>query len=74
MIRQTVEAELAELLSEHAGRKLRDGRSVVVRNGYQPERDILTGVGSVPVRIPKVRFKGWQACHLPFCFGVSLCE
>ena len=57
LIHQAVEAELAELLSEHAHRKTGDGRSTVVRNGYQPERDILTGIGSVPVRIPKVRSK-----------------
>jgi len=29
----------------------------VVRNGYQPERKILTGIGSVSVKIPKVRAK-----------------
>jgi len=27
----------------------------VVRNGYLPEREILTGVGAVPVKVPKVR-------------------
>jgi hypothetical protein len=27
----------------------------VVRNGYQPERDIQTGVGPVTVKVPKVR-------------------
>ena len=57
LIHQAVEAELAELLSEHVHRKTKDGRSAVIRNGYQPERDILTGIGSVPVRIPKVRSK-----------------
>jgi putative transposase len=31
------------------------GRQAVVRNGYLPERDILTGLGPVTVRIPKVR-------------------
>ena len=55
LIAGAVEAELAELLSEYAGRKLPDGRSAVVRNGYQPEREIVTGIGSVPVRIPRVR-------------------
>ena len=55
LIAGAVEAELAELLSEHAERKLADGRSAVVRNGYQPEREIVTGIGSVPVRIPRVR-------------------
>jgi transposase-like protein len=28
---------------------------VIVRNGYQPERNILTSVGPVEVRVPKVR-------------------
>lgn len=55
LVADAVEAELAELLSEQAGRKLPDGRSAVVRNGYQPEREIVTGIGSVPVRIPRVR-------------------
>jgi transposase-like protein len=31
------------------------GRHELVRNGYQPEREILTGIGPVPVKVPKVR-------------------
>ncbi len=55
LIADAVEAELAELLSEHGERRLPDGRSALVRNGYQPEREIVTGIGPVPVRIPRVR-------------------
>ena len=55
MVAQAVEGELRELLEEHGGRKLRDGRSAVVRNGYQPGREVVTGIGAVPVRIPRVR-------------------
>ncbi len=61
LIAGAVEAELAELLSGHAERRLPDGRSVVVRNGYQPEREIVTGIGSVPVRIPRVRSRDGAA-------------
>ncbi len=32
-----------------------DGRRAVVRNGYLPGREIVTAVGPVPVRVPKVR-------------------
>ena len=33
-----------------------DGRLLrVVRNGYLPERKILTGLGEVEVRVPKAR-------------------
>jgi transposase-like protein len=57
LIQGAVAAELNELLSQHAARKLPDGRAAVVRNGYQPAREIQTGIGPVSVKIPKVRAK-----------------
>ena len=36
-------------------------RTAVVRNGYQPERSILTGIGPVSVEVPKVRSRGERA-------------
>lgn len=44
LIHQAVEAELSEFMDTVGGRKLEDGRAAVVRNGYQPERAIQTGV------------------------------
>ncbi len=61
LIHQAVEAELQELLGEHAERRLGDGRAVVVRNGYLPERELQTGIGPVTVRIPKVRARTGEA-------------
>ena len=55
IIRQAVEAELKVFLDEHAEDRDAQGRRAVVRNGYQPEREILTGVGTVTVRVPKTR-------------------
>src|SRR5680860_681559 len=60
LIQQGVEAELAEYLKEFHERKLESGRLAVVRNGYQPEREIQTGIGPVVVKIPKVRSKDGQ--------------
>ena len=57
LIRQAVDAELPELLDQHATRRTEDGRAGVVRSGYLPERELQTGVGPVTVRIPKVRAK-----------------
>ena len=54
LLAQAVEAELAELLAQHADRQV-DGRQAVVRNGYLPDRTIQTGLGDVSVKIPKVR-------------------
>jgi transposase-like protein len=55
IIRQAVEAELKAFLGIHATERDAEGRRAVVRNGYQPEREVLTGVGPVSVRVPKTR-------------------
>ena len=61
LIEQAIEAELQELLSQHAGQQTDSGLATVVRNGYLPERTIQTGIGSVTVRIPKVRSRTGEA-------------
>jgi hypothetical protein len=43
---------VAELLSQYADQTV-DGKRMVVRNGYLPERRIQTGLGEVPVKVPK---------------------
>jgi transposase-like protein len=55
IIRQAVEAELKAFLEAHDGERDAAGRRAVVRNGYQPEREVLTGIGPVPIRVPKTR-------------------
>lgn len=44
-------------LEQHADRRTETGHAGVVRNGYQPEREIQTCIGPVTVKIPKVRAK-----------------
>src|SRR5690554_3312027 len=53
-IRQAVQAELKAFLDRHEDTD-DQGRRNVVRNGYQPERQVLTGVGPVSVKLPKTR-------------------
>lgn len=55
LIRQAVEAELAELLEQHTCRTDAQGRAALVRNGHLPERQVVTGLGPLSVRVPKVR-------------------
>ncbi len=55
IIRQAVEAELAELLAQFENVRTLQGRRAVVRNGHLPEREILTGAGALAVKVPKVR-------------------
>jgi transposase-like protein len=55
LLAQAVEAEVAEFLARHAALKTDDGRTRVVRHGHLPEREVMTGIGSVGVRQPRVR-------------------
>jgi len=55
IIQQAIEAEMRVLTSSYAHVITTGGQRVVVRNGYQPERDILTAAGPVTVKMPKVR-------------------
>jgi transposase-like protein len=55
IIQQAVEAEVASLLEQHSNVKSIDGRRAVVRNGHLPEREVVTAIGPVTVKVPKVR-------------------
>jgi putative transposase len=55
LLAQAVEAEVAALLSCHADKLTDDGRQRLVRHGHLPEREIVTGIGPIAVRCPRVR-------------------
>ena len=55
LLSQAVEAEVADLLAKHADLKTETGHQRVVRHGHLPEREIMTGIGPVAVRQPRVR-------------------
>jgi len=55
LLAQAVEAEVEAFLAGHAQWRDEQGRRRVVRNGYLPEREIQTGIGSVAVKMPRVR-------------------
>lgn len=55
VIQQAIEAELAQLLEHYANVKTLAGRQAVVRNGYLPEREVVTAAGPIAVKVPKVR-------------------
>lgn len=55
MLRMALEAEVTAFLTQHGGLKDERGRQRLVRNGYLPEREILTGIGPLAVCQPRVR-------------------
>jgi putative transposase len=54
LLAQTIEAEVQEWIERHAEHRDWRGHQQVVRNGYLPQRTILTGVGPVEVQQPRV--------------------
>lgn len=55
LLAHAVEAEVAAFLGSHADKLTEDGRRRLVRHGHLPEREIVTGIGPVAVRAPRVR-------------------
>ena len=55
LLAQAIDAEVAAFLGSHADKRAEDGRQRLVRHGHLPERDIVTGIGPVTVRAPRVR-------------------
>jgi putative transposase len=55
MLQTAIEAEVDEFLAMHAERRDAGDNRLVVRNGYQPAREILTGAGRLAVEQPRVR-------------------
>jgi len=55
LIQKAIEVEVQELLGQYGNLKMLGGQRAVVRNGYLPAREVLTAIGNVEVRVPKVR-------------------
>jgi putative transposase len=54
MLTTAIEAEVAQWIEAHRHLEDARGHRQVVRNGYLPEREIITGLGSLKVRQPRV--------------------
>ena len=55
MLQEALENEVADDLSRRASVRTEDGRQAVVRNGFLPARDLVTGVGPVRIRQGRLR-------------------
>jgi len=55
MLQKAIEHEVAEYVERHGSLRDQSGRRQVVRNGHLPERDLVTGVGPVRIKQPRVR-------------------
>ncbi len=58
LLAQAMEAEVAEFVEKHSGTTDEEGRRLVVRNGHLPERELVTGIGPLSIRQPRVDDRG----------------
>jgi putative transposase len=72
LLAEALEAEIESFFYQF--RELRDdqGRKRVVRNGHLPERSIQTGIGPVPVKVPRARDRHPDSVSGPIRFKSSL--
>jgi len=54
LLRQAIDAEVTDWIERHAGLTDDRDRQQVVRNGHHPARTLVTGVGPVEVKQPRV--------------------
>ena len=57
MLAAAIDQEVASYVAARSGLVDESGHRQVVRNGFLPEREIMTGVGTVSVKQPRVRDK-----------------
>jgi transposase-like protein len=54
LLAQALEVEVTQFIEKHQGKIGAEGRRQVVRNGYLPDRDLVTGIGPVRIRQPRL--------------------
>ena len=72
LLATAVRSEVSEFIASHANLLDDEGRQRLVRHGFLPEREVLTGVGKVAVQVPRVRDRGANADGSKVRFSSSL--
>ena len=60
LLAHALEAEIEIFLNQYKDLRDETGLQRIVRNGYLPERQIQTGIGPVPVEVPRARDRSLQ--------------
>jgi transposase-like protein len=58
LLRTAVLAEVSGFVADYAHLLDDEGRQRLVRHGFLPEREMMTGIGPVSVQVPRVRDRG----------------
>ncbi len=58
LLATAVAGEVSEFIAAHAHLLGDEGRQRLALHGFLPERKVMTGIGKVPVRVPRIRDRG----------------
>ena len=53
LLQAAIENEVEEYITRNKRQRDERGRSLAVRNGYLPDREILTGLGPIKIKQPR---------------------
>ena len=65
ILHQAIENEVEEFIEQFKNSTDENGMKIVKRNGYLPERELQTGIGSMKVKKPRVRGEKFTSAILP---------
>lgn len=57
MLQKAIDNEVVEYVGAQTSAVDSNGHRMVIRNGYLPQRDLVTGIGPIPITQPRVRDK-----------------
>jgi len=70
MLALAMENEVDEFVAKYSGLTDDSGRRIVTKNGYMPERQILTGMGPLEVKQPRVDDRALKDQHERFTSNI----
>jgi transposase-like protein len=66
ILQQALQAEIQSFLLQYTSVQDEQHHQLVVRNGFLPQRELLTSIGNIPVQQPRVRDKRPKEQRVPF--------
>jgi len=72
LLQAAIENEVIDYIQFHKDRRDENGQRLVVRNGHPPEREIVSGIGPIKVRQPRVRHRDRVAFPVRFCPSICV--
>ena len=72
LLQAAIENEVIDYIQLHKDRVDENGQRLVVRNGHLPEREVISGAGTIPVRQPRVRHRHQGALPVRFCPSICV--